>query len=179
MNSTVKKLVFFVALIGLAYVAHIKMIKPANAEMERQKQLLVDKQAQLGKLMNAPEATEELQSQLDRLSSAIDFFESKLPPASQIDAVLQNVTVIAKRNNLTSKTIKTIKTKQNNGYIELPIKMELTGNFNAFYSFLLELEQLDRITKIREITLSKDAKQQGQITASFVLSIFFQDALIQ
>lgn len=176
MNSIIRKLVFFVALIGLAFVSHIKMIKPANAEMERQEQLLADKKAQLEKLQNAPEATQELQAQLDRLSSAIEFFESKLPPASKIDSVLQDVAVIARRNNLNSKTIKTIKTKHNNGYIELPIKMELDGNFNSFYSFLLELEQLDRITKIREITLNKDNKKEGEVSASFVLSIFFQDA---
>ena len=56
--------------------------------------------------------------------------------------------------------VRTLKTKQNNGYIELPLKMELQGNFKSYYSFLLELEQLDRITKIRELTLKKDAENK-------------------
>ena len=54
--------------------------------------------------------------------------------------------------------------------------MELHGNFNSYYSFLLELERLDRITKIRELTLKKKSKYEGQTEAKFVMSIFFQGA---
>jgi type IV pilus assembly protein PilO len=176
MNTAIRKLVFFVALIGLAYVSNTRMIRPANAQMADQKAKLLEKQAKLRKLESAPAAAEELREQLGRLSQAVTFFESKLPPASEIETVLQDVTVIAKRNNLTSKMIRTLKTKQSNGYIELPLKMELHGNFKSYYSFLLELEQLDRITKIRELSLKKDDKAQGQIDASFVISIFFQGA---
>lgn len=175
MNTVLRKLIFFVALIGLAYISHTRMIRPANAEMANQKTRLLEKQAKLGKLQSAPAAAEELQEQLGRLSQAVTFFESKLPPASEIDTVLQDVTVIAKKNDLTSKMIRTLKTKHNNGYIELPLKMELAGNFKSYYSFLLELEQLDRITKIRELSLNKDDDSQGQIDASFIISIFFQE----
>ena len=175
MNSTIRRVVFFIALVGLAYISHAKMIKPANIEMANQRAKLLEKKAKLEKLNSAPEAAEDLQEQLDRLSKAVAFFETKLPDASQIDGVLQNVTVIARKNNLTSKVIRTMKTKQNNGYIELPLKMELSGDFNSYYSFLLELEQLDRITKIRELSLKKDVKEQGEVDASFIVSIFFQD----
>jgi len=176
MNTAIRKLVFFVALIGLAYVSHTRMIRPANAQMANQKAKLLEKQAKLRKLESAPAAAEELKEQLGRLSQAVIFFESKLPDASEIETVLQDVTVIAKRNNLNSKMVRTLKTKQNNGYIELPLKMELQGDFKSYYSFLLELEQLDRITKIRELSLKKDDDSQGQIDASFVVSIFFQGA---
>lgn len=175
MNSAIRKVIFFVALVGLAYISHARMIKPANIEMANQRAKLLEKQAKLEKLNSAPEAAEDLEEQLGRLSKAVTFFESKLPPASQIDAVLQNVTVIARKNNLTSKAIRTLKTKQNNGYIELPLKMELVGDFTSYYSFLLELEQLDRITKIRELSLKKAEKEQGQVEVSFIVSIFFQD----
>jgi type IV pilus assembly protein PilO len=174
MNAALRKLVFFVALIGLAYVSHTRMIRPANAEMASQKTKLLEKQAKLRKLESAPAAAEELKEQLGRLSQAVTFFESKLPDASEIETVLQDVTVIAERNKLTSKMIRTLKTKRNNGYIELPLKMELQGDFKSYYSFLLELEQLDRITKIRELRLKKNDDSQGQIDVSFVVSIFFQ-----
>jgi ribosomal protein S27AE len=42
------------------------------------------------------------------------------------------------------------------GYIEQPMKMELYGNFDSYYSFLIDLEQLPRITRIRELELKKD-----------------------
>jgi len=59
--------------------------------------------------------------------------------------------------------------------VEQPLEMELDGGFNAYYSFLLELEKLDRITKIRQLNLKKKTRDQGQTTAKFVMSIFFLD----
>jgi len=53
--------------------------------------------------------------------------------------------------------------------------MELVGNFNSFYSFLLEIEKLPRIMKIRELELNKKTKDEGQIAAKFIVSIFFQN----
>ncbi len=120
-------------------------------------------------------AVEGLSKQLEQLQEAIEFFESKLPPTSEIDKVLRDVTVIAQKQGLKSKTFQTLKKKDNSGYIEQPLKMELVGNFNSFYSFLLELEKLPRIMKIRKLELKKQTKYEGQIAADFILSIFFQN----
>jgi Tfp pilus assembly protein PilO len=56
--------------------------------------------------------------------------------------------------------------------------MELVGNFSSFYSFLLELEKLPRIIKIRELKLDKKKIDEGQISADFILSIFFQNKTV-
>jgi hypothetical protein len=55
--------------------------------------------------------------------------------------------------------------------------MELEGNFKAFYSFLLETEKLPRIMKIRELEISKQATDEGLISAKFIMSIFFQNEI--
>jgi len=60
------------------------------------------------------------------------------------------------------------------GYIEQPLKMKLEGDFNSYYSFLLDIEKLDRITKIRKLKLNKKSKAQGYTEAECVVSIFFQ-----
>jgi Tfp pilus assembly protein PilO len=53
--------------------------------------------------------------------------------------------------------------------------MKLEGDFNSFYSFLLELEKLPRIMKIRRLELGKQAESEGQIAVDFIVSIFFQN----
>ena len=53
--------------------------------------------------------------------------------------------------------------------------MTLEGNFNAFYSFLLELEKLPRIMKLRKLNVGKQKAQDGQIVADCIVSIFFQN----
>jgi type IV pilus assembly protein PilO len=129
----------------------------------------------LAEFEKATAAAEDLTKQLEQLQQAIEFFESKLPPTSQIHEVLQQVTIIAQKEGLKPKTIRTLTQKDNSGYIEQPLKMELQGNFNSFYSFLLELEKLPRIMKIRELKLDKQTNNEGQIAADFIISIFFQN----
>ena len=175
MNSSLRYLIFFILIVGMAYVSWAYMIKPANESLTQERAKIVVMRAKLGELERATNAAKDLAAQLQKIEEAIKAFESKLPPSSEIHTVLEDVTRIAQRHGLTPKSIRTHKNKDNRGYIEQPIAMELTGNFNSYYAFLLELEQLDRITKIRELELKK-AKQEGQTEATFVMSIFFQNA---
>ncbi len=176
MIGGLRKIVFFVLLVGLAYVAHTYMIKPANENLVKERAMVEQKLAKLGEFERATATAENLNEQLEQMEDAINYFESKLPPTSEIHTVLENVTVIAQRRGLIPKTIRTLKRTENSGYIEQPLKMELHGDFNSYYSFLLDLEKLDRITKIRELSLKKMLKREGQIEATFVISIFFQDS---
>jgi type IV pilus assembly protein PilO len=175
MTGNFRKAVFFILLSGVAIVGYQYMIKPANRHLATAKGRVDAKMAQLAKFQKATAAAEDLTKQLEQLEEAIEFFESKLPPKSQIHEVLEQVTVIAQKQGLEAKTIRTLRKKDNSGYIEQPLKMELQGNFSSFYSFLLELEKLPRIMKIRELELQKHRGSEGQIAADFIVSIFFQN----
>ena len=175
MTGGLRKAVFFALILGLTVVGYQCMIKPANKNLAEAKSRVDMKIAKLGEYEKATAAAEDLTKQLEQLEEAIAFFESRLPPKSKIDEVLRQVTVIAQKEGLTPKTIRTLASKDNGAYIEQPLKMELEGNFNAFYSFLLELEKLPRIMKIRELDLEKQKENEGQISANFIVSIFFQN----
>ncbi len=173
MTNGLRKLLFFVLLIGVTYLAYRFMIKPANKYLDTQKSQIQAKMVKLAELEKATTAAKDLSKQLNQLEEALVFFESKLPPTSMIHKVLEQVTIIAQKEGLTTKTIRTLDKKNNNGYIEQPLKMQLEGNFNSFYAFMLELEKLPRIMKIRDLRLSK-SKSEGEISADFVVSIFFR-----
>jgi len=175
MTGGFRKAVFFVLLLGIAVVGYKYMVKPANRHLARAKERVEAKLAKLAEFEKTTIAAEDLTKQLEQLQEAIGFFESKLPPTSEIHKVLEQVTIIAQKQGLKPKTIRTLQKKDNSGYIEQPLQMELEGNFNSFYSFLLELEKLPRITKIRELELNKQTQSEGQITADFIVSIFFQN----
>ncbi len=177
-TSGFRKIVFSVLLFGMAIAGYRYMIKPANKNLADAKGRLETKLSQLSKFGKAATAAEGLSKQLDELEEAIKFFENKLPPTSQIHVVLEQVTVIAQKQGLKSKTFRTLRQKNNSGYIEQPLRMELVGNFSSFYSFLLELEKLPRIIKIRELKLDKKTIADGQVSADFILSIFFQNKTV-
>jgi type IV pilus assembly protein PilO len=176
MNNSMRKVLFFVVLIGMAYVSWEFMIKKANINLTHTRDQIAQKKAKLSELHRATQSAQDLSEQLEKIEEAIIVFESKLPPESEIDNILTDITVIAQKHGLTSKTIRTLKTRENSGYIEQPLEMVLTGNFNSYYAFLLEVEKLDRITKIRELMLKKQTNSEGQTEAKFIISIFFQNS---
>ena len=180
MTDGLRKAVFFVLLIALAIVGYKYMIRPANDNLSEAKERVQSKLDKLEEFEKATAAAEGLTKQLEQLKEAIEFFESKLPPTSEIHKVLEQVTVIAQKQGLKPKTIRTLAKKDNSGYVEQPLKMGLVGDFNSFYSFLLELEKLPRIMKIRELKLDKENKEsenEGEIKAEFIVSIFFQNTM--
>jgi len=175
MTGGFRKAVFFILLLGIAVVGYQYMIKPANKHLAMAKERVDAKLAKLAEFEKTTIEASDLTKQLEQLQEAVRFFESRLPPTSEIYKVLEQVTVIAQKQGLKPKTIRTLQKKDNSGYVEQPLQMELEGNFNSFYSFLLELEKLPRITKIRELELDKQKESEGQVTADFIVSIFFQN----
>ena len=175
MTGCFRKAMFFVLLLGVPVVGYQFMIKPANKHLAEARERLERKLTKLNEFEKTVVAAEDLTRQLEQLQEAIEFFESKLPPKSQIHKVLEQITVIAQKQGLKPKTIRTLKKKDNSGYIEQPLRMGLTGDFNSFYSFLLELEKLPRIMKIRELRLDKQTNDEGAVKADAIVSIFFQN----
>jgi type IV pilus assembly protein PilO len=175
MTSGLRQAVFFVLLIGVAALGYQGMIKPANRKLAEAKQKLEGKRAKLAEFEQATAQDNDVNKQTEQLQEAVRFFESKLPPTSEVHKVLEQVTVIAQKQGLKPKTIRTLVQKNNSGYVEQPMNMKLVGSFTSFYSFLLELEKLPRIMKLRELKLEKETQGEGQIGAEFIVSIFFQN----
>jgi type IV pilus assembly protein PilO len=173
MNSTFRKLVFFVTLVALAWFAYVFTIKPANAAIALQRSQINDKLAKLNELERLSGAADNVGKQLSRLAEAVRFFQDKLPPESEIHKVLESITLIAQKEGLDCGTITALKSKDCNGYIEQPLKMELSGNFYSFYSFLIEVEKLQRIVSVRELELKKNPKDSTRLEANMVISVFF------
>ena len=175
MTSGLRKAVFFILLVAVAAAGYQYMIKPANQHLAEAKQRVDGKRAKLTEFEEATAKADDLNKQLAQLEEAIRFFESKLPPTSEIHKVLEQVTVVAQKQGLKPKTIRALVAKDNSGYVEQPLEMKWVGDFNSFYSFLLEIEKLPRIMKLRQLNLEKENTDEGKVGANFILSIFFQN----
>nr|MBA3273642.1 type 4a pilus biogenesis protein PilO [Chthoniobacterales bacterium] len=90
------------------------------------------------------------------------------------DKILKEVWQMAEANSLTTKTIRTLKSERCANYSEQPIQMSLSGDFNGYYEFLLQLEKLPRITRVTQMNLQKITSSDGEMQAQMTLSIFFE-----
>src|SRR5213083_1551919 len=174
MKFGIREIIFVVVMLGLLGSTNYFVFSKAN---KKKADLLGDirtKQQALSNFQQATAGIEDLNNKIDELSKAITFFESKLPQEKEVDKILKEVWQMAEQNSLVTRTVKTQKSERGPNYSEQPITMALAGDFNGFYSFLLQLEKLPRITRVTNMSLSKITDRDGEMQATLTLSIFFE-----
>ncbi len=177
MKMGLREILFILLLLAVPVGAYLFVFEPRNKQVEEVREEIKRKQAKLEELEQATKKIPDLGQEIDRLTDAIDIIEQKLPDERKVDEVLKQVWEMAAKQRLTPKSVRTDKPLPNNQYSELPIQMEIVGDFDGFYSFLLELEKLPRITQLPKMRLTKVADKdlaQGQMRAEVVLSVFFE-----
>ena len=159
------------------------VFRPRNTEITKAKMDIKAKQAKLEQMNRAVEAKEALKSDIDAYNQAIEFFQSRLPQEKEMDQVLREVWHLAQVNNLSAKSVRTLKRSRGvtvvdptGPYAEQPVVLELEGDFNAgLYSFLLDLEMRPRITRIHQMDIERLKNgSEGQIRVAMVMSVFFE-----
>ena len=168
-----REIIFLTVMAGLLAVAFLFFKKSDKKRVD----LLADirkEQSDLTNLRTATAGIADMNKKLDELQQAITFFESKLPAEKEMDKILKEVWQMAESNNLTTKKVQTLRSDRSSNFSEMPIQLSLSGDFNGFYSFLLQLEKLPRITRITDMKLAKINDRDGEMTAQMTMSIFFE-----
>ncbi|MEX2671880.1 MAG: type 4a pilus biogenesis protein PilO [Phycisphaeraceae bacterium] len=175
MRFGTRELLFVLLLLAMPGAAWWFVFQPANEQIEHARAEIQTKQEKLNQLESATRQIDDLGAEIDRLAEAVAMFEDKLPAQKDVDVVLKDVWQLAARHGLKPSSVRADRTVQSTRYSELPLRMVIVGDFDGFYSFLLDLERLSRITRIPEMKLVKQLRDgDGQMEAVFTLNIFFE-----
>ncbi len=174
MKLGIRELIFFSVMIGLLACTYFMVYKRAADRREQKLIQIAERERQMENLRQITAGIEDLDGKVAELQEAISFFESKLPQEREVGSVLDEVSQIALANSLETRTFRTLRAERNANYSEQPIQMTLTGDFNGFYSFLLQLEKLPRITRVLQMKLEKINSRDGEMQAELTLSIFYE-----
>ncbi len=175
MRFGLRELVFVLVLAGLPLGAWWFVFKPNNEQIREARSEIQTKRQKLATLEREKGKIDDLKAETERLRETIEVFNAKLPAEQEVDKVLSKIAELAKQHRLKTRKIRTEKLVHSELYTELPLKMVIVGNFDGYYSFLLDLEKEKRITRVPEMKLLKLRKsEEGLMEATFTLSIFFE-----
>jgi type IV pilus assembly protein PilO len=173
MKIGIRELLFLALMIGLMVAATV-VVQKSYARTVTLRADTLTKQRELTALKESTAGIVDWGQKFAELKQAISFFESKLPQEKEIDKILKEVWQMAEANSLQTRTVRTMRTERGASYSEQPIEMSLAGDFNGFYVFLQQLENMPRITRITHMNLTKMAERDGAMQAKLTLSIFFE-----
>lgn len=193
MRFGLREIVFIIILLAVPIAAAFYLFKPRNDQIQKIQAENETKQAKLLELADVRQRVDDIKLEIEKGRNAIELIEAKLPAQRDVESILQDVWQAAERNRLDLKSVKTEEPEPAANYMELPLKVVMTGSFNGFYQFLLELEALPRITRIQDLDLRRagfnEGKQRsrrrgratadldvdpGSTIAEYTLSIYFE-----
>lgn len=176
MKFGLRELIFVLLLVASPVGAYFWVFKPANEQIQQRQAAAAANTQKITACRQALEVVDDLNAELGRYQEAVAFFESKLPAHHEVHKVLDQVTKIAQQHHLETNLFQTQPAKDmpQAKYSEQPIKVQIYGNFDNYYEFLLDVEKMPRITKIKNMRLEKkDKVNDGMMNATFTLSIFY------
>jgi len=183
MNTQLRKVIFFGVLTAIPLSAYLFVFSPRSADI---KTALADIRAQevrLALMTTVIESAPDFKASLSEGERLISQVEAKLPRRQDVEGILEQIWQMARRQDLTVRSVKTKDTEGNPLYRELPLEVVMSGSFEGFYRFLLELENLQRVTRMSDLTLKDSGRAvpgsteapNGSISARFILRIYFAE----
>jgi type IV pilus assembly protein PilO len=174
MRIGIRETFLLAVLLALPLLSWWLVFRPQNAEIALAKQEIDHKRLMLQKLQEATARNQDLQRANEEIRQNIEAIEARLPSSKEVDQVVRQVSDLAVQSGLEAPNIESDKPVAAAMYMEQPLKVKLTGNFNGFYEFLAKLQQLPRITRIPDMKITRATEPDGYMKAEFTLSIYFQ-----
>jgi Tfp pilus assembly protein PilO len=166
---------FVVLLLAMVVLSYPFLFRPLGEERDRAVEITTNKQQKLNALAAKMAENKSRPQDIQKLQDAIKLLEAKLPKATEMDKVLQDVWEAARTNKLVVKSVRNAKPIEGANYNQQPIRMVIEGPFApGFFKFLSQVESLQRLTKINEMLITADEKVPGKISADITLTIFYE-----
>jgi type IV pilus assembly protein PilO len=156
--------------VGLIVIVALPLKRAADADRD----VINERRGQLVSLQNVAVQITTIRDEIGRLQGALEFFEHRLPQQREVDVILREVWRIAEARSLVPRSVRTTAPETMAQYSSQPIALSLEGPFEGFYQFLLGLEQMPRLTKVRQIQISKMPAEEGIVQADILMDIFFE-----
>ena len=181
-NGIMRQFAFLLVLIAVPVITWYFVFQPQHRMIEDVNKDIRIRQEKLEEVENMAANLQDLEEIVRAGMHAIELIESKLPREQDVESILEQVWQIARTNGLVVKSVRSKKPVTAMVYMEQPLDVELEGPFEGYYSFMLALENLPRITRIFDLELekithlsgpSKDELPLGSVRADFTLSIYF------
>jgi len=172
MNPALRILVTALSLAAVLVLVGLVVVHPVLKRTAEDQAAIRSRRTELVKLERVARRISDLKQEIARLEAALAFFEDRLPAEREIDVILREVWLIADSKSLSPRRIQTSRPETRSRYNSQPITMTLEGGFNQFYEFLLGLERLPRITKVRQFQIAKLPTQEGAIQVDLLMDIF-------
>jgi Tfp pilus assembly protein PilO len=174
MKGSTRILITVLVVVAAAVVTVMVGVLPLRKQAADDLAVVQERRDELVKLQQVTSRINDLKSEIDRLEASLKTFATRLPESRKCDEVLAEVWKIAEANSMVPRTVRTSPVETNSQCSFQPVAITLDGRFDAFYQFLMSLERMPRIAKVRTLQVAKVPRTEGMVQADLLMDIYFE-----
>ena len=102
-------------------------------------------------------------------------FDKQLPKQVEWGQFLNDITLLRDQAGLRDCYIVPTGAKPNDLFVEFPIQVKFQGDFLNVFSFLRQMEQMQRLTRVRDLTVRAKDPTTGLVDVSLSMNIYYTE----
>lgn len=110
------------------------------------------------------------EDQMNQLNTTIELLAAAMPSSSEVPEILEDITMAANRFGLVTSMVTPQSVVTSDLYVELPLKITISGSYQQLMGFLSALTQLNRFFSLHDFTVT--ASKAGTLDLVFLAKTY-------
>jgi Tfp pilus assembly protein PilO len=149
------------------YLPLQKRLKPIKQARTAQSSVIAKAATQRGRLP-------EIRQQLQEMQTVVADFEANVPAQKSIGEFLQQIAKLMSQYSLTEQVVAPGKEIKGDGLNCIPVDMQCKGKLVQIFEFYKRLQDLDRLVRIEQVSLTNDADFSGRVSMQTMAIIYYR-----
>lgn len=148
---------------------------PARLKQSRLREQIAVRSGKLetnqARAMNLP----ILAAEVAKLEAKLQRFNKKLPRTAELDGFVREMTQASQQCALRKLVHQPGAVKRLDLFSEIPISMNFEGDFNGVFAFLRQMEEMQRLTRVKSLTVKTRDPKLGTVDVNMAMNIYYSE----
>ena len=167
--------VLTVALLVMGLGFYLFAYRPSITRMARMRQEIASKQRELESNQVRTKVRPAVELMVRESRRKLARFDEQLPKTSEWGQFLNDITLLRDQAALRDCHIIPTGARPNDMFVEFPINVKFQGDFLSVFSFLRQMEQMQRLTRVRDLTVKSKDPASGVVDVSLSMNIYYTE----
>jgi Tfp pilus assembly protein PilO len=118
-----------------------------------------------------------VESAVNELKTRLNNYDKQLPRQQELDRFIKDIDTMVRNASLQKYAVNpSVLPIRSEMFAEQPVSLKFQGDFIKVFSFLRQTEQMQRLTRVRELKIKSDrATKPGQVEVELSMNIYFSE----
>lgn len=149
--------------------------RPATARLADLRSQIEAKSRELKSNQVRTKVRPEVEQMVNDSRRKLARFDKQLPRHDEWGQFLNDITLLRDQAGLRDCHIIPTGARPNDLFVEFPINVKFQGDFLSVFSFLRQMEQMQRLTRVRDLTVKARQPGSGVVDVSLSMNIYYTE----